>query len=298
MSDSQVRPMLATSAVVGKIRYPKLVSPKYNGVRGFVHNGKLMARSLKTIPNHHTRELFSSEDYEGFDGELIVGAFGHKDVFVNTQSGVTTLEGEPDVRFFVFDLFNSESVLKKRVKELKKRVDDCTNNRIVCVKYHLVKSDEQLIALDHTFLEQGFEGSVLRDPDGPYKYGRSTEREQGFMRFCYWHTSEAEILDIEERMHNANPSRLNELGYSDKSSHKANMVPTGTAGTFVVKDVHTGQKVRMPVPGTALQVALWQDIKKYVGQIIRYKFRSPAKVGGLPRFPQYEGFRSPIDMGG
>ena len=89
--------MLAAKTDGKGLSYPLLASPKLDGVRALIINGIVMSRSFKPIPNAHVQELFGRPEYNGLDGELIVGAPTDKDVYRNTTSGVMSQAGEPDV---------------------------------------------------------------------------------------------------------------------------------------------------------------------------------------------------------
>ena len=95
------RPMLATDADLGKLRFPLLASAKLDGVRAVVRDGVVFSRSNKPIPNAYVQSLFSK--YTHFDGELIVGDPTSKACYRDTVSGVMSVDGEPDVKLYVFD---------------------------------------------------------------------------------------------------------------------------------------------------------------------------------------------------
>ena len=101
------RPMLATDADLGKLRFPLLASAKLDGVRAVVRDGVVYSRSNKPIPNAYVQQKFSR--FEHFDGELIVGDPTSKTCYRDTISGVMSFEGKPEVRFFVFDHIGNTS---------------------------------------------------------------------------------------------------------------------------------------------------------------------------------------------
>lgn len=296
-----VNPMLAAEGVLGQMTYPKLASPKFNGVRGGVQNGLLYARSLKLIPNLHVRRLYSNPLLNGVNGELVVGDFADEEVFVKSTSGVMGEDGVPDVRFYGFDWYHPILSFKYRIQKLEEIVHRYEEARtdgglVVHIPHRTVHSDKEVEVFANEMLDLGYEGLVLRDPAAPYKKGRSTANEGGFLRFCPWLRSEAVILGVEEGMENKNESVVNELGYKKKASHKENKVGIGAAGAMKVRDVKTNIVFNMPVPGVALGKDMWDTLDRYVGKLAKYKFKPPVKKGGKPRFPQYEGLRSELDM--
>lgn len=293
-----IKPMLAAEGVLGNITYPKLVSAKLNGVRGFNPSGSLVSRTLKPIPNLHTRAKFSGQAFAGLDGELVVGHFGDPSVFSRSTSGVMSHKGEPDVKWYVFDIIDTTLPFSERCKLLEKRVKALPAwMDVVLVPHRIINSDEELVAFHDECVELGYEGVVIRNMDDMYKLGRSTEKEQGFMRFVLWHRSECEILSVLEEKTNTNEATKNELGRTKRSSSKAGMVGSGTAGSALVRDIHTNQEFGVPLGTDEECEAVWSNIENFIGKIYTYKFRTPVKPGGLPRFPGLEGERHKDDLG-
>lgn len=293
------KPMLAAEYVLGQWDYSQshlLVSPKLNGVRGANQHGSLLARSLKLIPNHHTRAKFGGTGLHGCEGELVVGPYDDEEVFTASTSGVMSIDGKPDVSWYLFDMYHPTWPLEQRIRALHQVWDSQGLEDVGVVPYFTVVSDEQLQELANTALAEGYEGLVLRHPNAVYKQGRSTASEGGFMRFCPWFRSEATILEVLEGYVNTNESKKNELGYLKKSLSKAGMVGSGRAGSIAVKDTKTGICFNMPVPTVKLQEEMWAHQGLFVGKICKYKFKPAVNIGGKPRFPQWEGLRHPDDM--
>lgn len=290
-----MRPMLAAEAVLGQVKYPIIASPKLNGVRGLGHE-VLLARSLKKIPNQYCQKLFGNEDCYGLDGELVVGPFDDEDVFVRSTSGVMSNEGMPVVLWHVFDAWALPYSFAERIEALQEHLAVLGHAQIVPVPHKVLNSDAELVAFADECLSLGYEGLVLRDPTAMYKHGRSTALEGGFMRFCPWLTSESTILAVIEGETNTNPAQTNELGRTFRSSHQAGMVKTGTAGALLVRDLKTNLESRIPTTTDELCKWFWENRAEVVGKICKYKFKPPVKKGGLPRFSQWIGFRSQLDM--
>ena len=116
------------------------------------------------------------------------------------------------------------------------------------------------------------------------------------MRYCPWLRSEATILSIHEGEVNNNPSLKNELGYLRKSSHKENKVGSGQAGSVYCRDIKTGVEFSMLVPTDKLQKYMWSNRGEFINKMVKYKHKPAVIVGGKPRFPVFEGLRSPEDM--
>lgn len=292
-----MRPMLAAKAKVPGIQFPVIASPKLDGVRALIIDGVVMSRSLKPIPNEHVQKTFGKKTLNGLDGELIVGSPTAEDVYRVTTSGVMSRDGKPDVRLFVFDDLKKgpEPPFKKRLAELSgriKRLPSC----VELLEQHWVEALPDLRELESRVLAAGYEGLILRGPDAPYKYGRSTMREQGMLKLKTFLDAEALVIGVEELMHNANEATLNELGLTKRSTHKANKVPRNMLGALTVRDPKT--KVEFSI-GTGfteeMRKQYWAKRKSLVGKVVKYKY-FPGGVKDAPRFPVFLGFRHPIDM--
>lgn len=286
-----MKAMLADKAPsLADIRYPVSVSPKLDGIRALVLNGVVMSRNMKPIPNKHVQYLFGH--LEGLDGELIVGDPAAKDAFRKSSSGVMTEEGEPEVAFHVFDVHNDARGWTERTERLQYLV--CRGVRIV--PQMLVRGVTELLEAETAALEQGYEGLMLRDPNGPYKQGRSTTKEGFLLKLKRFEDSEAEVIVMEELMKNMNEAFINEVGRTARSSHKENLVPRGTMGSLHVRDLKTGVEFNV---GSGFdddeRTRWWAMGAAAIGRIIKYQY-FPSGGKDKPRFPTYLGERHPNDL--
>ena len=285
------KPLLAAPLTdVADVKFPVLASYKFDGVRAIVRDGVVLSRSLKPIPNQYVQRLFSH--LEGLDGELIVGAANSPTVYRETTSAVMRREGEPEVRFFVFDDVSAPEI--PFFARLNPRISDAED--VVPVTHVLIQNPEELDAFEAEALGAGYEGVMLRSFDGRYKYGRSTLREGILLKLKRFSDSEAEIVGLEERMHNTNEQTRDELGHAKRSSAQDGLVPAGTMGALLVRDIHTGVEFSIGTGFTdADRADFWANRHRINGLIVKYKHFS---VGGYdkPRFPTYLGIRSAEDM--
>lgn len=288
-----MKPMLAAPA--GElIRLPALLSPKLDGIRCLVTNGVAVGRSLKPIPNKHVQRVFGRSELNGLDGELIVGEPTAKEVFQVTSSGVMSIEGEPTVRFWVFDDFSESGAFHRRLRTAHRRIKKVKHCEDV--PHHEVLKADDLNQLEQDYLELGYEGVMLRHPDGPYKHGRSTAKEGWLLKVKRFEDGEAKIIGFSEAQHNTNEAKRNELGQLERSSHKAGKVGKQTLGALMVKDLKTGVEFDIGTGFTADQRALlWARGDNLLGLVVKYKSQ-PTGVKEKPRFPVFLGFRNKVDM--
>jgi DNA ligase-1 len=289
----QFKPLLAaTIDDTADLKYPVLASPKLDGIRCIVIDGVAMSRKLKPIPNQYVQECLGTGEYDGLDGELIVGDPASKSCYHDTYSGVMSGDGRPDFLFHVFDRidlmdYGFEDRFEQGLGEV--------NLPHLKVVWHVkVENEADLLQMEDQWLYLGFEGVMVRSLNGPYKYGRSTLKEGTLLKLKRFVDSEYEIVGFEERMHNGNEATKDELGNTKRSSHQENKVGRGDLGALVLRcDAGTFNC------GTgftdAMRAEIWANRDNYLGKLAKVKsFLIGVKT--LPRFPTFLGFRAPEDM--
>ena len=284
---SNFKPMLADAVDLSILRYPVIASPKLEGERALFISGQLRTRSLKPIPNKEIQRVFRYD--QNLDGELIVGDPTGKTVFRDTMKVVSAFDAPiQDVRFHVFDMIYSGEFIQ-RLKTAHALIEG--HALFVPVPHMEVRNERELLTYEDACLTAGYEGAMLRDPKGYYKYGRSTTREGTLLKMKRKSQSEAVVVGFEEQMHNANEQTIDNLGLAERSSHQDNMVPMNTLGALVVKDVKTGVEFNV---GTGFTFAdrdeIWRHKYKYLGSIISYEYL-PYGVKDKPRHPVWLGWR-------
>ena len=133
---------------------------------------------------------------------------------------------------------------------------------------------------------------------GPYKCGRSTNKEGYLLKLKRFSDSEAEIIGFEELMHNNNVKTKDNLGLSKRSTCQENLSGANTLGTLLVRDLYSNLEFRIGT-GQGLDIdlrrAMWNNQSSYLGKIVKYKYFSVG-VKDLPRHPVLLGFRHKDDM--
>jgi DNA ligase-1 len=312
--------------ILPTLRFPLLGSPKLDGIRATVQNGKLYSRSLKLIPNKQMQNAWGTKDLNGLDGEIVVGPPTAEDCFNRSTSVVMSRDKSMEgARFYVFDSLDDVEPFSIRVNNASLTANQrgflnlqgviaSSERWITPVEHTLLKNIQQLLKYEEKCLKQGYEGIMLRDQNGAYKQGRSTLKEGGLIAVKRFVDAEAVVLDTYEQEENTNEKTINELGRSKRSTHKAGKVGKDTLGGFVVRlcikdgdracnylfnkpcvchpefNIGTGQGLT-----DALRKELWGKRKGLVGQIIKFRYQ---KIGTMvaPRQPIFLGFRDPKDL--
>jgi len=298
------KPMLACDRYledddVNSLEFPLIATPKVDGIRCVNPDGRVLSRSFKPIPNDHIRTTLEKLMPTGADGELF-----SSDSFQKVTSDVMTKDGTPNFKLWLFDMVVDGDIKKSYSERLNDmmtwmRLASPEARKVIAIlPFVVIESVEQLRTYEQECLAKGFEGVILRIPEGPYKCGRSTWREKFMLKLKIFIDSEAEVIGFEEQMHNENELGTDELGHAKRSSAKAGKVPAGRLGKFIVKDpkfksefrVGTGRGLTM-----VLRQEIWDNQEAYLGKIIKYKYQ-PHGVKDLPRCPIWLGFRHPDDM--
>lgn len=286
------KPMLAGKADLDNIKFPVMVSPKLDGVRVIVCDGVVYSRNFKRIPNDWCQTLFGRKECEGFDGELIVGDVTSDTVFQATTSGVMTGAGKPDVTLHAFDFTGSTSHFKFRYEVLVGLANKLKHVKVV--PHVWIENINELTAYEEECVAQGYEGIMIRDPNGKYKHGRSTTKEGGLLKIKRFEDDEAVVIGVEELMTNLNEQELDNLGHKVRSSKKEGLVPAGKLGALIVKHKTFGEfKIGSGFTEDA-RIKLWHGRDELKGRLAKFKYQ-PSGVKDKPRFPVFLGFRNKID---
>lgn len=285
------KPMLACSTIpsIEALDYPVMASPKLDGIRCLIVDGKPVSRTLKPIPNKHVQKVLSALNLPELDGELMLKTGD----FNNVQSAIMSEHGEPDFEYVVFDNYAqplkpySSRFISTQLAKDYPSVVQFVSNIIVTDKNHM----KELYA---KWLDEGYEGAIVRDPTGPYKHGRSTLNQGWMLKLKVFNDAEAEIIGVTELEHNDNEATTDVLGHTVRSSHSANQYGGDTLGALICKYNNETFKI-----GTGFDAAerarLWAIRDKLPGQLVTFKYQDLSKYN-VPRFPVYKGLRSKEDV--
>jgi len=294
------KPTLAVNADFSKIQYPVYASPKLDGIRCSIVNGKALSRTLKPIPNRHINNLLSTLALDGLDGELIVGSPTSPTCYNESVSGVMRQDGEPEFCYYVFDNHDIQgATYRHRLDWLLDTNESLFAwggiKQVRLLEQRLLTDEDSMLAYEAAKVAEGYEGIILRHPEAPYKFGRSTVNEGYLLKVKRFMDSEAEIIGFVEEMFNGNDAEVNELGHTKRSSAQAGLVGKNTLGAFVVRDVVTGVEFNIGTGLTAEQRQhAWDNRDALLGTLRKYKY-FPVGVKDKPRHPVDLGPRDKSD---
>lgn len=314
--------------------FPLHCSPKLDGIRTLVHPTLgPVTRTMNEIPNRYIYYMLKdSPELHGLDGEIVVGDIVHPQVFNHTQSTVMTHSPVGTVTPFTFVVFDVFTLFEdpfpvrqiwadKAVRQwcLNKNGHQFSNDhpgmKILTVPFIIATTPDEVLAYEDRCIEEGYEGIMLRSNSDKapgsrgYKFNRSTAKQALLMKVKRMEDAEGEIVGAEELVSNQNEALKDAFGLTERSSHKANMIPQNTLGVMKVK-VTTGKfKDAIVGLGTGFDQAtrkkLWEDYKldlawlwhsgspvgKFLGKTVSFKYQ-PHGSKDAPRIPVFKGFRN------
>ena len=285
------KPLLAGKFDSEKAKFPYAATPKIDGIRFLMVGGAALTRSFKPIRNEYLQKILSSNLPEGIDGELTSGSTFQE------CSSIMRIKGEPDFKVWIFDFVNPKGELKpykERMDELRK-FENFNIPSYEILFPTIVSNQEQIDHLMINNLNAGYEGLMLRDPNGIYKFGRSSVKENILLKVKEFMDDEAEIIAFREKMVNTNEGLKDNFGRTKRSSCQDGLKPSGTLGGLILRNSEGLEFSCGSGLNDALRDEIWKNKSKYLGKLVKYKFMSKG-IKDLPRHPVFMGFRDETDL--
>lgn len=291
------KPMKAEDFVESELKFPYYASVKLDGYRSIVDDGVIRTSSGAPIGNDFVRDFLSHERFEGLDGELIVGAWNDKRAFHNTSGPVRKKSGEPDFRWYIFDdrtrhgdtFATRLSALKHRVSLEQSRHKRAFAARIEVIPQEIVHDLAHLNRFERSAIVAGFEGVMLTDPEGHYKFGRSTLNENLRLKVKRFITEEATIVGYVEQLRTPDDVEVTTRSTATES--------TGMIGSFKVYSSKWGE---FEIQATSLShgeraEAFQKFDTMYANQIASFEY-FPHGTIDRPRHGIFRGIRGKEDI--
>jgi len=264
-----LKPMLATPLEKVKPKdidwYSACVQPKLDGHRALYKNGVLYSRQGKVLDLPHIVEAIESTNLKELhlDGELYL----HGKTLQEISKLIKKHRPETlDLEYHVYDHI-SEKPFLKRVEGMVMRIDPTyfhMHPNIVPVKTILVTSEDEAIAHHENFRAQGYEGTMIRFGDEPYRDGK---RSRTLLKLKEFQDEEFMILSVEE-----GKPYITDNGTFRVPVYTCQYRPDGP--TFTVT-----------APGNMREKhALWEDRHNTPGKFLTVKFHYYS-VDGIPQLP-------------
>lgn len=328
MKTKTFKPILAPNdeANLDEIKYPIMASYKLDGIRCIFKEGQILSRSLKPIVNKQLKEKFEplrkySEDHQCIlDGEIYSPILPFQGISscVMTQDfedkkaikkwaeiqeefglDVSREQALDSLKFYCFDYVDDGMLLDiyfdARYELVNTKLTDY-DDILVSVHHDLFQCKEEIEAYFESALNNGFEGLILRDPKGKYKFGRGTLKEGIIYKVKPYRTFDAEITGVvQSTVVDPNAEKtINELGRSVTSKKKDDRILIEKASAFYVD--YEGKELKVVLAMTDKEKeAVWANKDEFIGRTIEYK---GMLIGAkdVPRHPVMVRFREDKDV--
>ena len=287
------KPLLASQVDnLNDIKYPVYVSHKLDGIRCVIFNGTAYSRSMKPIPNKQIQQWASdnARALEGVDGEFIVGSPTADTVFRDTTSFVMSHDKVDNFSFYAFDVV-ADMPFKQRLTALEQKVLP-SNTQVL--DQHLVGSSIDLERFRTDAVAQGYEGAMVRRTDGKYKQGRSSVKEGILLKMKLFKDIDLKVVGFEPLYKNTNEATTNELGRTQRSSVKENLIAQEQLGAITLIQpngitVNCGSGFDQEE-----RIYWWKHRDELIGKLATVKYFDVGVKDAI-RFPTFKGFRATID---
>lgn len=270
------------------------ISPKLDGIRALTFpHGQVLSRTLKPIQNRTIHSYMARHFPPYLDGELIVP----NAPFSDTSSLIMSRDTPAlNWEYHVFDWHGDTTIpYAHRLALLQQKISSLPQNilqHIHITPQYLVHDEASLLSLEQSYLAQNHEGAMLRLHTAPYKYGRSTLRQAYLLKLKRFIDSEAIVLSTTQLFSNSNSPELNELGYTQRSSHLENLIPQPLMGALTVRALNGPYKDTTFNIGTGFTEAQRQamHLSPPIGRIITFTYQACGSKD-VPRIPVFKAFR-------
>ena len=257
-------PMLATSYPDFKHKLPPIVyvQSKLDGVRCIGSNKGLVTRRNEPISSmpHVLEALSSLPPGIVLDGELYCHGVPFQELLSMIKRDVPTNEAINSISYFVFDIVN-DNPFSTRVNEYQYFCDALGWPLVPLITQLAKKKDLEKYLKAR--VEQGFEGIIVRDPEGYYEPNRRSYSIQKYKKFD---DEEYRIIDI------TCSSRGREEGAA------IYVCKTKSGKTFQVRP-------RMSIPQRSM---IYRERESFIGYWTRVTYQGLSSTG-VPRQPIAEG---------
>lgn len=313
-----MKPQLAEDAVLDRVNYPCWAQPKIDGVRALNLTGTLTGRSLDPFAGFGITEFFSRSEFVGLDGEMTLGDNAS---CPNRLCSMTTgamgrfrdITEMADLHWWVFDFvapLTRSQPYEERYGRVAGRLARLQHPRLHLVSYKECSGEVQLREIIAQYAEEGYEGTIIRNPLARYKEGRATLKGQELWRVKPWADAEILVTGITQGEINGNEAKTNTLGRTERSSAKAGMIPNGQVGSIqgvMAEDFFDpisgkllfskGLEITVGSGEMSVNEAIqyWQRPEGIVKHLVKFKHMTHG-VKDKPRFPTYISHRLAQDM--
>jgi DNA ligase-1 len=312
------KPYLAASPNVNldtEVTYPVLVSIKLDGIRAMAIDGVLYTRTMqpfKPLVQERFSKILELTRKAGLvlDGEL----YCHDMTFQQITSAVSHEDKIGELVFHVFDLLSikewfgqSATPYSIRVKQYWDlcQTTDPHQYDITPVRQIKCNAADEVVAIHEENLNIGFEGSMLRSPQGTYKHGRSTVKERDLRKFKPFETVDGIIVGFKQQSSLTEEAKdritdKDAFGRSKRGHRKGDREVVDAIGSIEVEypcplDGTTKRCFPKYKKGSPVRTEItWDNKEQYLGRYVEVEYMRIGMKDVL-RFPRIIRLRPDLD---
>ncbi len=222
-NNKKIMPMLAQNGKKIKFEFPIDIQPKYDGLRCLTiwqnDEIKLLSRGNKFYNVKHIENILSDMLKEGemLDGELYIHGISLQTInsWVKREQSDTL-----KIEYHIYDTPSDEPWYKRKNKLKSYK----SNDIIKIVETTTVNSLSEIELFHNKFVEDGFEGAILRDNNSKYLFGK---RSSGLLKWKNFEDKEFKIVGIESGTGKMSDCPIF-VCKNDMNDKTFNVVPLGT----------------------------------------------------------------------
>lgn len=182
------------------VQYPCHMQPKLDGNRMLVtfdEQGEPVfnSRGAKVYPSHkhlaeQLKRIRNETGFDSFDGELYVHGLPLQKI-VSLVKKV-----QPDSKLLEYRIYDipSDKIWEERAKDLTKLYLHVDGDILSIVPFDLCNNEQEAKDSIHKYMEQGYEGTILRNLKGKYEFG---QRSNDLLKWKVFESDEAFVYDVE-----------------------------------------------------------------------------------------------------
>ena len=256
---AKLSPMLAPNKLLGmdipfeELKFPYLLSTKYNGIRGLFLGKNLVSRTGKPVQIHPiVLSYFKAIQNYAEENDMVLDGEFHSNTFNTVGETRSILAGtKPLPRDFKFKCFYAMPRREWNVPEREMRLNLPPTVGLAryegIVQIPLTNVEDLYQRID-MYKNRGIEGFMLLDPSSKYKHGRVTLKAKSLIKYKYYLDKEdAVIIGITARRERVSGGKVNPFGYAETSYSRKDFVDINVGGMLTVKN-EVGEVFSVPFP--------------------------------------------------
>jgi bifunctional non-homologous end joining protein LigD len=182
---------------------PMWIEPKFDGLRGIIVIKRNIARAFSRNgkPFWNIDHILSELSRKEFNGCFLDGEF-YCNNWNESMSILKSQDVHPNalnIKFYAWDLISlvggklvgTKVSLSTRYLSLENRYKLVTPTKCELVGHKVVTSLEEVQSEYAEFRNKGYEGAILKDPDGPYEMGR---RSPYWLKIKPWADADLKVI--------------------------------------------------------------------------------------------------------